>query len=265
MPASMSGTPPGVTSRDAAPVEETGRTAARCSLAQTVRSEPEAYTRPVDEEAGECCFDDWVDHWSKRSKKKRTVAGVTAPLLRGLEAAGIRDRTVLDVGCGIGDLAIEAVRQGAARAFGVELSAKAVDEARRLAVERGVADRTSFEVGDGSEMSLPRADVVVLNRVFCCYRDADALLENSLSTAGSVYAFTTPPSNGVGGAFVKAQSRFWNVWYRLRDRKFQGFRVYIHDVDRIDARVRAAGFRPLRSERRRFVWHLAVYARTSAA
>jgi len=215
----------------------------------------------VDEEDGECCFDDWVDHWSKRSKKKSTVAGVTAPLLRGLEEAGIRDRTVLDVGCGIGDLAIEAVRQGAVQAFGVELSAKAVDEARRLAVERGVADRTSFEVGDGSQMRLPNADVVVLNRVFCCYRDAEALLENSLSAAGSVYAFTTPPSKGLGGAFAKVQARLWNVWYRLRDRKFQGFRVYIHDVDRIDARVQSAGLRPIRRERRRFVWHLAVYAR----
>jgi len=221
----------------------------------------------VDEEEGDCCFDDWVDHWSKRSKKRRTVAGVTAPLLAGLEEAGIRGRTVLDVGCGIGDLAIEAVRRGAAGAVGVELSAKAVDEARRLAAERGVADRTSFQVGDGAEINLPRADVVVLNRVFCCYRDADALLENSLSAAGAVYAFTTPPSKGLGGAYVKMQSRFWNVWYRLRDRKFQGFRVFIHDVDRIDARVQAAGFRPIRRERRRFVWHLAVYARprTSAA
>lgn len=182
-------------------------------------------------------------------------------MLSGLEAAGIRDRTVLDVGCGIGDLAIEAVRHGATRAYGVELSAKAVDEARRLAVERGVADRTSFEVGDGSEMRLPIADVVVLNRVFCCYRDADALLENSLSATGSIYAFTTPPSKGLGGAFVKAQARFWNVWYGLRDRKFQGFRVYIHDVDRIDARLQSAGFRRIRRERRRFVWHLAVYER----
>ena len=215
----------------------------------------------MDEEDGECCFDDWVDHWSKRSKRKPTVAGVTAPLLRGLKEAGIRDRTVLDVGCGIGDLAIEAVRQGAVRSFGVELSAKAVDEARRLSVERGVADRSSFEVGDGSKMRLPNADVVVLNRVFCCYRDADALLENSLSAAGSVYAFTTPPSKGFGGAFAKVQARFWNVWYRIRDRKFQGFRVYIHDVDRIDARVQSAGFRSIRRERRRFVWHLAIYAR----
>jgi len=219
----------------------------------------------VNGEDGECCFDDWVDHWSKQSRKKPTVAGVTALLLRGLEEAGIRDRTVLDVGCGIGDLAIELVRHGAVQAFGVELSAKAVDEARRLAVERGVADRTSFEVGDGSQMRLPNADVVVLNRVFCCYRDAEALLDNSLSAAGSVYAFTTPPSKGLGGAFVKTQARFWNVWYRLRDRKFQGFRVFIHDVGRIDARVQSAGFLPIRRERRRFVWHLAVYARPATA
>lgn len=215
----------------------------------------------MDEEAGECCFDDWVDHWSKQSKRKPIIAGVTAHLLRALEGAGIRDRSVLDVGCGIGDLAIEAVRHGAARAYGVELSAKAIEEARRLAVERRVADRTSFEVADGSKMRLPNADVVVLNRVFCCYRDAEALLENSLSAAGSVYAFTTPPSKGLGGAFVRVQARFWNVWYRLREKKFQGFRVYIHDVDRIDARLRSAGFRPIRRERRRFVWHLAVYAR----
>jgi hypothetical protein len=32
-------------------------------------------------------------------------------------------------------------------------------------------------------------------------------------------------------------------------------------VDRIDARVQSAGFLPIRRERRRFVWHLAVYAR----
>jgi hypothetical protein len=101
----------------------------------------------------------------------------------------------------------------------------------------------------------------VLNRVFCCYRDAEALLENSLSAAGSVYALTTPPSKGLSGAFVRVQARFWNVWYGLREKKFQGFRVYIHDVDRIDARLQSAGFRPIRRERRRFVWHLAVYAR----
>lgn len=215
----------------------------------------------MDDEHGDCCFDEWADHWSKRAKKKRTIAGVTAPLLEALEEAGLRDRTVLDVGCGVGDLAIEAVARGAARASGVELSPRAVEEARRLAAERHVADRTSFRLGDGSKVPLPSADVVVLNRVFCCYPDVDALLENSLTAARDVYAFTAPPSTGLAGMFVRLQTRLSNVWYRLRDRKFQGFRVFVHDVSMLDGRIRAAGFRPVRSERRRVVWHMAVYVR----
>jgi SAM-dependent methyltransferase len=215
----------------------------------------------VDDERGDCCFDDWVDHWSKRAKRKRTVAGITASMLAALDEAGVRDRSVLDVGCGIGDLAIETVRRGASRAFGFELSPKAVGEARRLAARRGVADRTSFEVGDGSKALLPNADIVVLNRVFCCYPDVDRLLERSLSAAGTVYAFTAPPSAGLTGAIMRWEIRFANFWYRMRDQKFHGFRVFIHDIDQIDARVRAAGFRPVRSERRRVVWHLGVYVR----
>jgi hypothetical protein len=51
------------------------------------------------------------------------------------------------------------------------------------------------------------------------------------------------------------------VWYRLRRKKFAGFRTFIHDLDRIDERISAAGFRRVRHERRRIVWDLAVYAR----
>jgi magnesium-protoporphyrin O-methyltransferase len=219
----------------------------------------------VNGEPEGCCFDDWVDHWSRKAKKKRTVVAVTASMLAALEEAGVRDRSVLDVGCGIGDLAIETVTRGATRAFGVELSPKAVGEARRLAAARGVADRTSFEIGDGSKVPLPNADVVVLNRVFCCYPNVDQLLDNSLSAAGAVYAFTTPPSAGLVGAMIRFQARLANVWYRLRDAKYHGFRVFIHDVERIDARVRAAGFLPVRSERRRVVWHMGVYVRPAQA
>jgi SAM-dependent methyltransferase len=215
----------------------------------------------VDDERDGCCFDDWVDNWSKRAKKKRTIAGVTAPLLAALEENGLRDRSILDIGCGIGDLATEAVSRGATQAYGVELSAKAVEEARRLAEDRGVAERISFEVGDGAKVPLPKADIVVLNRVFCCYPDIDALLTNSLSAAGVGYAFTTPASTGLAGSWVRLEMRFANAWYHLRDSKFRGFRVFAHDVKAIDARVQAAGFHPVRTESRRVVWHLAVYAR----
>lgn len=208
-----------------------------------------------------CCFDDWADAYERRTRRKATAAGITAALLEALEEAGLAGRTVLDVGCGIGDLAIETVRRGAERASGFDLSGQSIARARRLAEERGVAGRTSFEVGDGSKVALPAADVVVLNRVVCCYPDVEGLLATTLAAAGSVYAFTAPPSRGVAGAVARGLVALSNAWYRLRDRKFRGFRTFVHDVDRIDERVRAAGFRPVRRELRRFAWELAVYAR----
>jgi magnesium-protoporphyrin O-methyltransferase len=106
---------------------------------------------------------------------------------------------VLDVGCGIGDLAIEVVTRGAARGTGYDLSSKAIEEARKLAAARGVGDRMRFEVGDGAKLRLPAADIVVINRVVCCYPDTENLLEHTLGAAGSVFAMTAPVSNGATG------------------------------------------------------------------
>ena len=217
--------------------------------------------RDPGKEPEHCCFDDWVDHWDRRARRGRTVAGVTAPLVDALEQAGLADRTVLDVGCGIGDLAIEAVARGASAATGFDLSAKAIDHARELAARRGVADRTTFDVGDGSVVDLPSADVVVLNRVVCCYSNADDLLGRTLEAAGSVFAFTAPVSRGGAGALNRAMTRLSNGWYRLRRKKFGGFRTFVHDLDAIDRRVRSQGFRRVTHERSRLVWDLAVYAR----
>jgi len=220
---------------------------------------------PMDEkpepEPGRCCFDDWVDHWTTEATKKPTAAKVTASLLDAITDAGVTDRTVLDVGCGIGDLAIEVVTRGAARGTGYDLSSKAIEEARKLAAARGVGDRMRFEVGDGAKLRLPAADIVVINRVVCCYPDTENLLEHTLGAAGSVFAMTAPVSNGATGWLNRLWCGLANVGYGLRPKKYGGFRTFIHDLDRIDERIRAAGFRRVRHERRRVVWDLAVYTR----
>ena len=171
------------------------------------------------------------------------------------------DRTVLDVGCGIGDLAIEVVARGGASGTGYDLSPKAIEEARKLAASRGVGDRMRFEVGDGAKLDLPAADIVVINRVVCCYPDTENLLEHTLGAARSVFAITAPISKGPTGWWNRLWSTLENVGYRLRPSKYGGFRVFIHDLDRVDERIRAAGFRRVRHERRRVVWDLAVYTR----
>lgn len=211
-----------------------------------------------------CCFDDWASANARRARGRETVAGVTGSLLGALEETGLTGRSVLDVGCGVGDLALATVARGAARAHGIDLGAVAVTRARELSRERGLADRVTFEVGDGATASLPPADVVVLNRVVCCYPDVEDLLANALSAARSVFAVTAPADRGVSGIWNRVDQWCSNHWYALRRAKFGSFRVFVHDVDRIDATVRAAGFGLARRGRRRVVWEMVVYTREVA-
>src|SRR3990170_8568512 len=182
-----------------------------------------------------CCFDDWAACNSKRARKRETAAAITAALLSALDEAGLEGRSVLDVGCGTGDLALGA-----------------------LADERGLAERAAFGVGDGSQAGLPKSDVVVLNRVVCCYPSADALLVNTLGAAGSVFAPTAPVDRGLMGFYNRIFCLVGNGWYAIRSKKFRGFRVFVHDLAAID-RIIMAGFRPMVRQPLRLVWDLRVF------
>jgi magnesium-protoporphyrin O-methyltransferase len=176
-----------------------------------------------------------------------------------LDRRGLGGKTVLELGCGLGGLSLSAVSRGATHATGIDLSPMAIREASRLAKEAGLADKMSFTVGDGAQAELPRSDVVILDKVICCYPRVDALIENSLQAAGSTYAFVLPFSNGLRGVLSRVAINLENGIRRVRK---QAFRAYVHDVGRIEARVREAGLERVASARRH-IWYVAVYERAS--
>ncbi|MDX1619927.1 MAG: methyltransferase domain-containing protein [Nitriliruptorales bacterium] len=185
------------------------------------------------------------------------LKGVSEVLIQALEPAGIEGRSVLDVGCGAGGLALELLRRGATTATGIDLSPQAIAAARDAAKQEGMAGRTTFRVGDGAEEALEPADVVVLNKVYCCYFDPTNLVHNTLPVAERVYAMVLPISEGIRGV----ASRLWlgveNLWHLLRRR---GFRAYVHDVPELDEQIRARGFR-IYSQARYWLWDVRVYVR----
>lgn len=211
-----------------------------------------------------CCFDRYADGSAKRAGKRETLAAVTAPLLGELTEAGLEGRTVLDLGCGVGDLDREVARRGAAHVTGIDLSRSAIAHARGLARQAGVEDRTTFEVGDGATSPIGAHDVVVMNRVVCCYPDPRALVGNALSAARSVLAFTAPESAGTRGRLARVGMRVGNLLLRLRPGRYGGFRSFVHDLTAIDARIRDAGFRLRRTSHHRVIWRLAVYERAAS-
>lgn len=64
---------------------------------------------------------------------------------------------VLDVGCGVGGPALNIAEHSGAHVTGVNIVEKQIAIARERAVERGLADRTTFLVGDAMNLAFPDA------------------------------------------------------------------------------------------------------------
>ena len=108
---------------------------------------------------------------------------------------GIEGRSVLEPGGGVGAVAIELLKAGAAHSTVVELSVGYEEVAAELAREAGVVERMERHVGDFAADGTEPADVVVLHRVVCCYPDYAGLLGAAAEKARQTVVFTYPPRN----------------------------------------------------------------------
>jgi SAM-dependent methyltransferase len=214
----------------------------------------------VETEGISQCFDKCACARGGRARPG-SVRGVSRALLELLEQRQIAGGTMLELGCGLGGLTLESVVLGATHADGVDLSPVTIREASRLAAEAGLADRVTFSVGDGSREDLSPHDVVVLDKVICCYPEVDALIDNSVRAARATYGVVVPFSSGWRGVLARTAIGVENTIRRL---KGQSFRAFVHDVGEIEARIERAGLARV-STARRLMWYVAVYARRASA
>jgi SAM-dependent methyltransferase len=74
---------------------------------------------------------------------------------------GFRDKTVLEIGCGIGTDLVRFAR-GGARVTGLDLASTAIELARKNFEYNGVLDRADLRVGDGEHVPFPEASFDVV-------------------------------------------------------------------------------------------------------
>ena len=177
-------------------------------------------------------------------------------LMKGLKSNGISDATLLEIGCGTGYLHQLLLQAGARSAIGVDLSTAMLEQARAQAKEQKLAERTDYREGDFVELAdtLSPADIVILDKVICCYPDANALLQRSARMARLVYAFTIPRDRwAIRAAFLAG--RVFLALIRCR------FRSYVHDPAAIDGGLTQLGFARV-FEECTFAWQTRVYTRS---
>ncbi len=147
----------------------------------------------------------------------------------------LEGKTVLDLGCGSGQVSVLAAKMGA-RVHAVDIAPQMLEIARRGALAAGVADRVRFEEGDVSAVTFPAADVALLIGVVEYYADLAGVIKRAAEATR-------------GTLLVAHTSR---VRYRMLLRRllfaWQGAAaLYFHPMPAVVAAAEAAG---LKLERR---------------
>jgi SAM-dependent methyltransferase len=201
-------------------------------------------------------FDDLAHDRCCKYKSKELTASSQA-LLDFISQNGLVGKTVLDIGCGTGYFALETLRHGASFCMGVDLSSAAIQEANQFAKESGFQDKARFEVGNGTSAQPPSSDIVVMDKVICCYPDADALLKTASESSRELLGFVVPRDQGLMKPLMKCGTALINLVERLRR---SGFRMYLHPLSSIDRLLVENGFEQSNKAKSRF-WLIFLYRR----
>lgn len=124
----------------------------------------------------------------------------TRLLIEGLKTLDMEGKTLLDVGGGVGMIPCELLEEGIDRSVLVEASLPYLRVAQQEARRRGFGEQTSFKHGDFVDLApgLPEADLVTLDRVFCCYPHMERLVRASAPKASRWYGVTYPKPRWYG-------------------------------------------------------------------
>jgi 2-polyprenyl-3-methyl-5-hydroxy-6-metoxy-1,4-benzoquinol methylase len=152
---------------------------------------------------------------------KRGLDQTAQRMVEFLQGLGLEGASVLEIGGGVGEIEIELLEAGAARAQNLELSPAYEQQARTLAAKEGVQGRLDWRLHDLAQDpgGVAPADLVVLHRVVCCYPYYERLLGAAADHARRALVFSYPPRNPLSRAFYG----LFNLVMRLTRSGFRGF------------------------------------------
>lgn len=204
-------------------------------------------------------FSEKSAHAAAKRYRKKGLDPTSRRIVDLLLDHGVEGRTVLEVGGGIGAVQIELLRAGAGRAVSVELTPTYEEAASTLLREVGLADRVERRVVDFVEagIEVEAADIVVMNRVICCYPDMPKLAGAAADRTRGLLVMSFPKMRWWTRLLVAGG----NFAFRVARREFQ---VFLHSPEGIRGTAELHGLR-VQMDRPGLFWEIAALERPTAA
>src|SRR5579864_4028161 len=216
---------------------------------------------------GDCCSPKgyrWI--FSERSAeseakryRRKGLDATSRRIVEYVKSQGVEGRTLLEVGGGIGAVQIELLKAGASRATSIELTPTYESVARDLLRETGLEDRVDRRVIDfvDADGAVEPADIVIMNRVLCCYPDMPRLAGAGADHARELMVLSYPRR----AWWMLLPITLGNLALRVTRREFQ---LFIHSPAQILATAESHGMRTALDERG-WLWTVAAVRRATRA
>jgi len=192
-----------------------------------------------------------------RRYRRKGLDATSQRIFDVVKNAGVEGRTVLEVGGGIGAIQIELLKAGAARAISVELTPTYEEEAAALLREAGLEERVERRIMDfaaaGGEVE--GADIVIMNRVICCYPDMPRLAGAASDHARELLVMSFPKRTW----WMRIGMLLGNAILGVTRREFH---IFLHPPARILATSEQHGLRTVLNESG-VLWSVAALRRAA--
>ena len=215
---------------------------------------------------GDCCspkgyrwiFSEKRAEAEARRFRRRGLDPTSRRIARLLKQQGIEGRTLLEVGGGVGAIQIELLKAGITRAVNIELTPTYEQAAQALLREAGLEDRVERRVMDFAEAApeVEDADIVVMNRVLCCYPDMPKLAGAAADHTRQVLVVSFPKERW----WTRVLVTLGDLALRVARRQFK---IFLHSPDKIIATAERHGLKTI-SNQASFFWQVASLRRTTA-
>lgn len=210
-----------------------------------------------------CCGADKVFDEKEAAKqlkryRKKGPRKTSRLLIKGIKNTLKDELSILDIGGGIGVVHHELLKNGLKSATQIDASLSYLDKAKEEAERNKSLNKVTYHHGDFLDIKddIKQHDIVVLDKVICCYPHMKELLSMSSLKTDSLIALVYPKSSLIGKMVILGGNGL--LWF-----KKNAFRVFLHSNDEIRSQLKNSGFNR-EYYKVSYPWNIEVYKRSSS-